>query len=117
MKSSINLTGDSALSQFAKFAPTDAGAVTESGNQDNTPVATKGFGAREDADATRQAQHMEANDAPVDVNMNAALAREQAGTLNLTGKQFAMAAARLESVDNSNVDWREMQKHKIIGPK
>ena len=56
--------------------------------QTATPVATMGFGAREDADTTRQSQHMEANDAPVDVNMNAVTARVQAGTFAIMGGNF-----------------------------
>ena len=36
-----------------------------------TPVATLGFGARESADETRQAQQSVSNDAPTDVNFNA----------------------------------------------
>ena len=63
-------------------------AVTVSGVEDQTPTASKGFGPREDADATRQAQHMEANDAPVDVNMNAIVARSQALTVDIAGKAF-----------------------------
>jgi len=57
--------------------------------QTGTPIATMGFGAREDADSTRQAQHMEANDAPVDVNFNALMARSQAQTTDALGKSFA----------------------------
>jgi hypothetical protein len=53
-------------------------------NQSDPP-----FGPFNDADATRQAQHMNANDAPVDVNSNAALARSQALTLDLAGKAYA----------------------------
>jgi len=63
--------------------------VEQTGVEDQTPVATKGFGAREDADTTRQAQHQLANDAPVDVNMNAILARSQAQTTDALGKSFA----------------------------
>lgn len=57
-------------------------------DQDPTPQATKGFGAREDADSTRQAQHSQANDTPTDVNMNAVVAREQAATITRMGDSF-----------------------------
>lgn len=50
------------------------------------PGATYGYGPRENIDDTRQAQHMEANDAPVDINMNAALARVQGQTLAQIGE-------------------------------
>jgi hypothetical protein len=58
------------------------------------PQSTLGFGPRESADETRQAQHTQANDAPTDVNMNAVVAREQAGTLVLMGKNFEANADR-----------------------
>ena len=66
--------------------------LVDAGTQAGTPIATMGFGAREDADATRQAQHMEANDAPVDVNFNAVVAREQALTFTIAGQMFAANA-------------------------
>lgn len=53
-----------------------------------TPVATLGFGARESADETRQAQQSVSNDAPTDVNMNAIVARSQALTFDIAGKNF-----------------------------
>lgn len=62
--------------------------------QDPTPVHSQGFGAAEDSDATRQAQHQMANDFPVDVNCNAVVAREQAATLALMGKNFEAGASR-----------------------
>lgn len=55
---------------------------------------TRGFGPVEDADSTRQAQHAVANDAPVDVNPNAILARAQGETIVLMGKNFEAGAAR-----------------------
>jgi hypothetical protein len=70
------------------MAEANTNNVNSTGVEDQTPVATKGFGPREDADATRQAQHMEANDAPVDVNMNAIVAREQALTFTVAGQSF-----------------------------
>ena len=60
----------------------------EDGTQIGTPVATLGYGAREAADDTRQAQMQVANDAPVDVNFNAAVARSQVLTLDALGKSF-----------------------------
>lgn len=65
---------------------------------DPTSQPTRAFGAVEDVDATRQAQHALANDAPVDVNMNAVICREQAGTLTLMGKNFEAGAARLNGI-------------------
>ena len=56
--------------------------------QDTTPEATKGYGAREDADTTRQAQHTQANDTPTDVNANAAVCRSQVLTTDALGKGF-----------------------------
>lgn len=64
------------------------------GVQDETPVATKGFGAREAADETRQSQHSFSNDTPTDVNVNAVVGREQTGTFVLMGKNFESAATR-----------------------
>lgn len=52
------------------------------------------FGPVEDADTTRQAQHALANDAPADVNVNAALARSQALTLDIAGKNYEAGADR-----------------------
>ena len=56
------------------------------------------YGQRSTADDTRQAQHMEANDAPVDVNLNAVFAREQAGTMTLMGKNFEASAMRFNGL-------------------
>lgn len=55
-------------------------------SQTDTPIATMGFGAREQADETRQAQQSVSNDAPTDVNFNAIVARSQALTLDILGK-------------------------------
>lgn len=60
----------------------------------NAPAHSEGFGAAEDADATRQAQHAAANDTPVDINPNAVIARAQAETIVLMGKNFAAGASR-----------------------
>ena len=69
----------------------------------NAPEHSEGFGPAEDADSTRQGQHTMANDMPVDVNCNAALAREQAGTLALMGKNFEANANRLNIIANQLV--------------
>jgi hypothetical protein len=47
------------------------------------------FGPGANADETRQAQHMAANDTPVDVNMNSVVCREQALTFTIAGQAFA----------------------------
>ncbi len=62
------------------------------------PEPRSGFGARESADETRQAQQQVANDAPVDCNPNAIIAREQVGTLVLMGKNFEAGAARRNAI-------------------
>ncbi len=66
--------------------------------QDPTPTHDNAFGAANDADATRQAQHTLANDAPTDVNCNAVLARAQAETITMMGKSFEANAARREAM-------------------
>ena len=55
---------------------------------------TRGFGAIEDADTTRQAQHSNANDTPTDVNPNAVVARSQALTFDIAGKNYEAGADR-----------------------
>lgn len=62
--------------------------------QDQTPQHSQGFGAAEQADETRQAQQQVANDSPVDVNPNAIIARAQAETIVLMGKNFEAGASR-----------------------
>ncbi len=66
--------------------------------QDPTPVHSNAYGAAENADDTRQAQHTLANDTPTDVNCNAVLARAQAETITLMGKGFEANAARREAM-------------------
>lgn len=68
-----------------------------------TPPATYGFGPREDADTTRQAQHSVSNDAPTDVNMNAIIARSQALTFDALGKSFA-----------ANEDFRQKLQDRLL---
>lgn len=63
--------------------------MVDAGSQINTPVATLGFGAREQADSRRQAGFMDADDTPLDVNLNAVVAREQALTFSSAGQMFA----------------------------
>lgn len=76
----------------------DAGSaenpIVNAGTQVGTPVATMGFGARESADETRQAQQSVSNDAPTDVNPNAIIARSQALTVDVLGKNFEANADR-----------------------
>lgn len=71
-------------------------AVPTAGDQETASTANRfsPFGPGADADATRQAQHIEANDAPLDVNMNACVCREQAGTFTIMGKNFEAGASR-----------------------
>lgn len=52
------------------------------------PVNSMGFGPRESADETRQAQQSVSNDAPTDVNMNAVVARTQAATFTRMADNF-----------------------------
>lgn len=66
--------------------------------QDDTPVHSQGFGAAEDADATRQAQHTTSNDAPTDVNFNAIVARSQALTVGIAGQNYEHGAQRSRSL-------------------
>lgn len=53
-----------------------------------TPSRFDPYGPNANADETRQAQHMNANDAPVDVNFNAIVARSQGLTVDVLGKNF-----------------------------
>ena len=69
--------------------------------QDQTPQHSQGYGAAEQADETRQAQQTQANDTPTDVNLNAVVARAQAETLTMMGKNFeANADRRNKMADN-----------------
>lgn len=62
--------------------------------QDDSPQHSQGFGAAENSDDTRQAQHAFANDTPTDVNFNAIVARSQALTTDIAGKGFVAAQER-----------------------
>lgn len=66
----------------------------------STPSRFDPYGPNANADETRQAQHIEANDAPLDVNLNAVVAREQAATLTLMGKNFEANAMRFNGILN-----------------
>ena len=68
--------------------------IVDAGTQVGTPVATMGFGARETADETRQAQHTEANDAPDDVSMQRIFVRSQGLTVDVLGKAFVANSDR-----------------------
>ena len=81
--------------------------------QDNSPVHSQGFGPAENADDTRQAQHSQSNDTPTDVNINAVVAREQAGTFTQMGKEFAAGSARRDNIANAYMG-RTM--HQATGP-
>lgn len=50
---------------------------------------------------TQQAQHGLMNDAPVDVNVNSVIAREQGGTFLQLGKEFGAGAARRDNIANA----------------
>ena len=85
--------------------------------QTSTPIATMGFGAREQADETRQAQQREANDAVADVQMNDIFSRSQAITLDVLGKAFVENHDARQKITDANTDWREITKGKLFGAK
>ena len=90
----------------------------QSGVQDTTPVATMGYGARESADAKRQATDSQmAHDEPEDINFNAIVARSQALTIDVLGKEFATNGDARQKMADSNLDWREIHKGKLFGSK
>lgn len=53
------------------------------------------FSSGDDASATSQAQHSNANDAPTDVNNNAIFGRSQGLSVDVLGKNFVNGANRL----------------------
>lgn len=61
------------------------------------------FGPGASADETRQAQQMAANDTPVDVNLNAVVARSQTLTFDIAGKNF-----------ESNADFRQKLQDRVL---
>lgn len=78
----------------------------------NEPSNT--FGPVESADETRQAQHQLANDAPVDVNFNAVIARLQSQITSLTGAGFASAADRRANAADAATERRQILADKQI---
>lgn len=62
--------------------------ATGSSGDASTPSRFDPYGPNANADETRQAQHMEANDAPMDVNFNAVAVRSQALTVDIAGKNY-----------------------------
>lgn len=56
------------------------------------------YGPGAAADDTRQAQQSYSNDTPTDVNANAVVNREQAGTFVLMGKNFEANADRRNKI-------------------
>ena len=60
--------------------------------------AKETFGPIESADETRQAQHQVANDAPVDCNPNAIIARNQMLTVAEAGRLFISTNHRREMI-------------------
>lgn len=64
----------------------------------DTPSRFDPYGPNALADETRQAQMQLANDAPVDVNVNSIIAREQGATLTLMGKNFEANADRRNKI-------------------
>ena len=62
-----------------------------------------GMTPSEEAAATRQAQFSLSNDMPIDVNMNAALARIQGLTFALAGGNF-----------QSNADFRQKMQDRLL---
>ena len=83
------------------MAVTEGGGATPTGDApaiEQSPRSTYGFGPREQADETRQAQQREANDAIADVNINDVVSREQAGTFVLMGKNFEANADRRNKI-------------------
>lgn len=91
--------------------------VTTSGSEDQTPTASKGFGPREEADATRQAQQREANDAVADVQMNDLFSRSQGITLDVLGKSLVENHDARQKMVDANTDWREIHKGRLFGAK
>jgi hypothetical protein len=78
------------LSQFQRNEP----MATEPGNQLNLSGTDIPYGPGVAADETRQAQQVQANDTPTDVNMNAVVARSQALTVDMAGKGFTAMQER-----------------------
>lgn len=69
-----------------------------SGTQIGTPVATLGFGAREDADQTRQAGHGIVNDAQIYANPNGILVNSQMLSIDMLGKGMIASQERRQII-------------------
>lgn len=65
---------------------------------ESTGAGYEPYGQRAAADDTRQAQQTQSNDTPTDVNLNAVVGREQAGTFTLMGKNFEANADRRNKI-------------------
>jgi hypothetical protein len=78
----------------------------------NEPSNT--FGPVESADETRQAQHGVVNDAPVDVNLNAAMGRMQAMTIANAGNSFQSANDRRTNAADAATERRQILADKQI---
>jgi len=118
---------DASLFAFANFQTTATnppttpssqagGTVALQGQQDETPVATKGFGAREYADTARQAAGNAMTVDPFDVSMKNVFTNSQALTVDSLGKSFVGTEDQRGKIANANDDWREIIKQKINKP-
>lgn len=67
-------------------------------NESTAPNRWDPYGPNANADDTRQAQQTNSNDTPTDVNINAVVVREQAGTFTLMGKNFEANAMRFNGL-------------------
>ena len=72
--------------------------IVDAASQVATPVATMGFGAREQADETRQASQGILNDAELDIVMQQVVVRSQALTVDVAGKDFVTGHKRLDMI-------------------
>ena len=96
---------------------TAAQPIIDAGTQAGTPVATMGYGAREQADETRQASQGVMNDVELDVNFNSVVVRSQATTLDVLGKAFVENHDARQKMADANSDWREIHKGRMFGAK
>lgn len=78
----------------------------------NEPSNT--FGPVEDSDATRQAQQGFTNDTPVDVNVNATMARMQSMTVGNAGNSFQAATDRRTNAADAATERRQILADKDI---
>lgn len=87
--------GDSGQAPISNASQT-GGQIGEAMAEDVRTGAA--FGPGENADDTRQAQHQMVNDSPVDVNVNAVVARSQVLTFDVIGKAFSANADRRDKI-------------------